>query len=66
MIDEKNPYSSETPEWQLWENMTSHSLRANAFAEDAIHQQTRSAECREKSALYKKALAKLAASDGSK
>jgi hypothetical protein len=59
MKDDKNPYDSETPEWQLWENMTSSARQSLAYAADAERYTKLSQAAREKSEKYRLALARL-------
>lgn len=55
----KNPHASGTPEWQLFECMTSHELAASQAAENAEHELKRAERARDKAAAYRRALAKL-------
>lgn len=57
--EEKNPYDTESPEWQLWENMKSSLLKSLAFANDAERYTRLSQEAREKSERYREALDRL-------
>lgn len=58
-MTQKNPHASDTPEWQLWENMTSGYSLAQAFAADAERYQKQSQAAREKGDKFKAALEKL-------
>lgn len=58
-MSEKNPYSADTPEWQLWENMQSSYLQASAFAQDADRYTKKAGEARDKGDRFKAALGKL-------
>lgn len=55
----KNPYSTETPEWKLWENMKSNESLANTFANEAEAALKKSSIAREKANRFKDALIKL-------
>jgi hypothetical protein len=55
----KNPYEQDSPEWQLWENMTSARLQSLAYARDAERYSKLSSETREKAERYEATLAKL-------
>ena len=55
----KNPYDSNTPEWQLFENMASNEALAASAAADSERALRRGAEAREKAELYRVALEKL-------
>lgn len=59
---DKNPHTSDTPEWQLWENMTSCYLQAQAYAADAERYQKLSQTSREKGDKFKVALERLSRS----
>jgi hypothetical protein len=61
-MSEKNPHNSDTPEWQLWENMQSSLLQATAHAQDAERSTKKAGEARDKADRYKAALEKLARS----
>ena len=54
-----NPYKSDTPEWQLYENMISTERQSLAWAADAERYQKLCVDAREKAARYKAALEKL-------
>jgi len=55
----KNPYSIETPEWQLFANMQSKYLQALASQADADRATRKVDEATRGGALYAEALAKL-------
>lgn len=57
----RNPYSDGTPEWQLWENMTSALALQVSHAADAERSQKKSADARERAERFKHALDTLAA-----
>ena len=59
MSESKNPYPSDTPEWQLFENMVSSARCSTAFATDADCYLEKSSKAREKSEAYRAALEKL-------
>ena len=59
-MPEKNPHASDTPEWQLWENMTSCYLLSISHAADAERFQKLSEAAREKSNKFKVVLERLA------
>lgn len=58
-MSNKNPYSHDTPEWQLWENMQSSLLQASAFARDADEYLKKAAAARERAERFKIALERL-------
>lgn len=55
----KNPYSTETPEWQLFENMVCEERRSLAFSDDATRFAQLAQKAREKSQAFRSALEKL-------
>lgn len=55
----KNPYNVDTPEWQLWENMTASEKLYLQYSIDAGRYTKMAAEAREKAAKYRAALDKL-------
>ena len=55
----KDPVEASTPEWQLWENITSARLAAISYEQDAERFTVKAQESREKAELYQAALAKL-------
>jgi hypothetical protein len=58
-MSEKNPYASDTPEWQLWENMTGCLQTMRAYMADAERYTKMAADQREKAARFQVALKKL-------
>jgi hypothetical protein len=56
---EKNPYASDTPEWQLWENMTSQRSLSQTHASEGEAKMKMSQAAREKADRYEAALNKL-------
>ena len=58
-MSSSNPYSSDTPEWQLFENAKSAELAARAFAADAERYAKLSQAAREKAERFAAALEKL-------
>lgn len=62
-MTERNPYSPETPEWQLFENMKSLELAAAAFQADAERYIQKAADARVKSERYRDALGVLTDAD---
>jgi hypothetical protein len=59
MSREKNPYEMDTPEWQLFERVTSEELKALSYAQEAEKATTRCGKAKEQAELYRTALAKL-------
>lgn len=57
----KNPYNSDSPEWQLFENMVGAERLANVNYEDAHRSTQRAAEARAKADRYREALSILEA-----
>lgn len=57
--DDVNPYTLDSPEWQLWENMTSYLRRANAHAADAERSRESEQKSMESYRKYRDALEKL-------
>lgn len=55
----KNPFDTNTPEWQLFENMKSSELLAVSQSGDAERYALLAAKSREKAGLFKEALTKL-------
>ena len=55
----KNPHPSDTPEWQLWENMESSYAMARSHADDADRSQKKSQEARERGDRFRAALQRL-------
>jgi hypothetical protein len=62
--DTKNPYSHDTPGWQLFENALSLEAQAFAFQADSERYVQKSAEARAKADRYREALAKIAVAEG--
>lgn len=57
--DDKNPYDSNTPEWQLFENAIGALRLECAYLNDVTRYQGMAKAAREKAALYQAALDKL-------
>ena len=55
-MSEKNPYSIDTPEWQLWTNKVSNEMLAISYTQDAEASLRKSNDAREKAAKYEAAL----------
>jgi len=56
----KNPYPSQSPEWQLFEQAIAHDLLARGYAADADRAMLQAAAARESAEAYWIALEKLA------
>lgn len=59
MTNTKNPHETNSPEWQLYENMLSLEAQARAYAQDAERYTSLAASCRTKAQRYSEALKKL-------
>lgn len=59
MSEERNPYFSDTPEWQLFENIKGSEALARALTADAERATKNAQTAREKAQRYREALAKL-------
>lgn len=57
--DEKNTYTSNTPEWQLFENMRSNEMLVKTYTEDIERYEEKRKDAAEKAERYRKALDKL-------
>ena len=55
-MSEKNPYSSDTPEWQLWENKASNESLFHSYSQDAEASLRKAHAAREKAGKYSVAL----------
>lgn len=58
-MGDRNPYQNDTPEYQLWENMTSSRLLAETYNNDAANYLQKSQAARERAELYQAAIEKL-------
>lgn len=56
MKDAKNPYASDTPEWQLFENMKGSEAQERAYYSDADRLTSLAQKAREKADKYREAL----------
>lgn len=57
--DKNNPYESDSPEWQLWEQMNHARHLADAYEKDSARYSAMAAKSREKFLKFKEVLHKI-------